>query len=298
MLAVKQPEIERKTTKRIFSPNEINQLAKNEIFVFGSNLEGRHAGGAARVAADKFGAEWGQGAGHCGQTYAIPTMHGGVEEIKPYVDDFIDYARKHPELIFQITRIGCGIAGFKDEEIAPLFRDSLNLPNVQLPSSFVEILLAPYNMHGEVMPPWKEDWIRELPQDIPLSETQYANLCKSFKPDWEFRYAPIKIGDWIYMGRSGFWVKKYKYVKQEDNLYHITESYTTDRGIGINILFDSFVRGYYRPKIFDREVLYNYQYTMSSYGLYVNSKPENCLCCGSERLNESSHNWECPICHT
>ncbi len=310
MLAVKHSKTEGLATKRKFSPKEISKLAKNEIFVFGSNLEGMHAGGAARIANNKFGAEWGQGVGHWGQTYAIPTMHGELEAIKPYVDEFISYAKNHPNLTFLVTRIGCGIAGFKDEEVAPLFKDSLDLPNVQLPSSFVEILLSPLNMHGEVTPPWAEEWIKELPQDIPLNDQQFASLCKSFSPDWEFRYAPIQVGDWIYMGRSGFWVKKYKYEKLEDDLYHVTESYTTEKAICINILFGSFVRGYYKPKIFDREFLCEYQHSMPAYGLYVEREPEKCLCCGNEKLkivpngksvehiSTLSHNWECPLCKT
>lgn len=123
--------------KRI-SPSRIVSLEENEIFVFGSNLAGMHGGGAARVAADLFGAVWGQGVGLQGQSYAIPTMQGGVETIKPYVDDFIAFAKEHQELKFLVTRIGCGIAGFKDEEIVPLFDEAKNLSNVWLPKSFWE----------------------------------------------------------------------------------------------------------------------------------------------------------------
>lgn len=126
--------------KRI-SPDFINTLKENEIFVFGSNLEGMHGGGAARIAYNKFGAIWGQGVGLQGQSYGIPTMHGGVKEIKPYVDEFINFAKSHPELKFLVTRIGCGIAGFKDEEIAPLFQDAFEIENIYLPKSFYDILV-------------------------------------------------------------------------------------------------------------------------------------------------------------
>ncbi len=125
---------------REYTPNFINQLKENEIFVFGSNLKGMHAGGAARVAFDKFGAVWGQGVGMQGQCYAIPTMQGGVETIQPYVDDFIAYARQHPEYKFLVTRIACGIAGFRVEEIAPLFKAAIDVENIILPQDFVEIL--------------------------------------------------------------------------------------------------------------------------------------------------------------
>ena len=124
---------------RKFTPNNITHLEENEIFVFGSNLAGLHGGGAARMAYDCFGAVWGQGVGLQGQTYAIPTMQGGVETISPYIDEFISFAKQHPELIFLVTRIGCGIAGFSDRDIAPLFFSAINLENVILPKSFVSI---------------------------------------------------------------------------------------------------------------------------------------------------------------
>ena len=123
---------------REFTPAWIKELKENEVFVFGSNLGGFHAGGAARVAVDKFGAVWGQGVGLQGQSYAIPTMHGGVDVIKPYVDEFIAFAREHRELKFLVTPIGCGIAGFTVEEIAPLFADAIDDENILLPEAFVK----------------------------------------------------------------------------------------------------------------------------------------------------------------
>lgn len=127
------------STQRI-TPNHITQLAANEVFVFGSNLQGHHYGGAARIANEKFGAIFGQGVGLQGQSYAIPTMHGGVDVIKPYVDEFIEFAKQHPELTFLVTRIGCGIAGFKDSEIAPLFRGAIGIENIALPQSFMDVI--------------------------------------------------------------------------------------------------------------------------------------------------------------
>lgn len=124
------------TTK--YTPEMITQLRPNEIFVFGSNLAGAHGGGAARIAYNKFGAIWGQGTGLQGQSYAIPTMHGGPDKIKPYVDEFIQFATAHPEYNFLVTKIGCGIAGFTPDEIAPLFSNAMKLENVILPKEFVE----------------------------------------------------------------------------------------------------------------------------------------------------------------
>ncbi len=128
--------------KTPYTPDNITSLAPHEVFVFGSNLAGAHAGGAARVAARKFGAVWGQGEGLQGQSYAIPTMQGGVETIKPYVDKFIDFAASHPELTFYVTRIGCGIAGFKESDIAPLFTHAAAIKNIVLPREFAEIIEA------------------------------------------------------------------------------------------------------------------------------------------------------------
>ena len=118
------------------TPDYITRLEPNEIFVFGSNLAGFHGGGAAHIAYEQFGAEWGVGVGRTGQCYAIPTMQGGVETIRPYVDEFIRYAEQHPELTFLVTRIGCGIAGFTDEQIAPLFAAVRDLQNVALPEGW------------------------------------------------------------------------------------------------------------------------------------------------------------------
>ena len=128
--------------KKIFTPDFIRELKPNEIFVFGSNLQGMHGGGAARLAYNRFGAVWGQGVGLQGQSYGIPTMHGGVEAIRPYVDEFIAFAKEHPEYLFYVTKIGCGIAGFQETEIAPLFKAAMTVDNVALPRSFCEIITA------------------------------------------------------------------------------------------------------------------------------------------------------------
>lgn len=127
------------TAKR-YTPERIDTLADDEIFVFGSNLAGCHGGGAARIARTRFGAIYGQGVGIQGNSYAIPTMHGGPDKIAPYVDDFIRYAKEHTDKTFMVTRIGCGIAGFKTEQIAPLFREALGVDNIILPRDFVRVL--------------------------------------------------------------------------------------------------------------------------------------------------------------
>ena len=119
--------------KKRTTPEFITELKPNEVFVFGSNLRGMHGGGAAYIAYRKFGAVMGQGVGLQGQSYAIPTMQGGVETIKPYVDEFIEFAKANRNLTFLVTRIGCGIAGFTDDEISPLFEKAHDVNNIVLP---------------------------------------------------------------------------------------------------------------------------------------------------------------------
>ena len=125
--------------KRI-TPRYITSLKDGEVFVFGSNKEGMHGGGAARIAYEEFGAEWGVGIGMTGRCYAIPTMDGSIDIIRRHVDDFTAYANAHPELTFLVTPIGCGIAGWKAVQIAPLFAGASSLDNVTLPQEFWDVL--------------------------------------------------------------------------------------------------------------------------------------------------------------
>lgn len=119
------------------APDKINALPKNGVFVFGSNAQGHHAGGAAHAAMMKFGAVWGKGDGLQGQSYAISTMEGLVNTARN-VERFVHFAAAHPELDFFVTAIGCGIAGYTPLQIAPLFHKALLLPNVYLPRIFWE----------------------------------------------------------------------------------------------------------------------------------------------------------------
>ncbi len=124
---------------RRVASDKISTLAPGEIFVFGSNMEGMHGGGAARYANKNFGAEWGVGEGLTGRTYALPTMEGKAS-MKQAVEHFTSCAKEHPELTFLVTAIGCGIAGYTPEEVAPLFKDAAQLENVYLPQLFWENL--------------------------------------------------------------------------------------------------------------------------------------------------------------
>jgi hypothetical protein len=115
-----------------------------KIFVFGSNELGIHKRGAAKDAVEKFGARVGQGFGPQGQSFAIPTKSDPftslpLEKILDYVDMFIWYALGHQELEFYVTRIGCGLAGYKDADIAPMFRFVQHTGNLELPEAWKEV---------------------------------------------------------------------------------------------------------------------------------------------------------------
>jgi len=129
-----------------FTPDYIDALLPNQIFVFGSNALGYHTGGASGTARKKFGAVWGQAEGLQGQSYAIPVDYGkNVRkdvDVKAAVDRFLIFAKKHAELFFFVTRVGCGIAGYHDDEMAQFFRDALEIKNICLPKSFVDALIG------------------------------------------------------------------------------------------------------------------------------------------------------------
>lgn len=120
---------------------EITKLKEGEIFVFGSNLAGRHGAGAAKTAVTKFGAIYGQGIGLQGQSYGIPTKSKNLkslplEEIEKYVNEFIDFAKNNKDKIFYVTRIGCGLAGYTDNQIKPMFIGKIP-NNVVLPTEWL-----------------------------------------------------------------------------------------------------------------------------------------------------------------
>lgn len=130
----------------IVTPENITELKPNAIFVFGSNLSGIHGKGAAKTAR-RWGACDGVGIGRSGQTYAIPTRGRwrasqggfnslGLEEIGEHVHDFLQYAKRHPELEFLVTKIGCGYAGFSPQEMSIVFAGEEIPENVALPKEF------------------------------------------------------------------------------------------------------------------------------------------------------------------
>lgn len=128
-----------------FTPEKISELAPNEIFIFGSNENGEHLGGAARIAYEKFGAKWGQSSGISGQSYGIPTLDRDMAQVEPeliyiHLVDLIEYVQKHPKNTFYLTKIGCGIAGWSADEIKDIFWEAMGenpLPeNLYIPKEF------------------------------------------------------------------------------------------------------------------------------------------------------------------
>jgi hypothetical protein len=134
---------------KIASSN-IFSLEDNQIFVFGSNLSGRHGLGAAKTAM-KWGAKYGQAEGLQGQTYGIPTVNKLItkklplHEIETYVNNFIEFAKDNPDKDFLVTQIGCGLAGYYPTEIAPFFKKAVGIKNIHLPIDFIQVLYDKFN---------------------------------------------------------------------------------------------------------------------------------------------------------
>ena len=115
-------------------------LPEEQIFVFGSNMDGYHNGGAAAFACEHYGAKIGVSEGLMEQSYALPSVTGHLYEFKNHIDNFISFAKKHPEREFVLTRVGCGSAFWSDKDIAPLFKKAVNLPNVYFPLEWQKVL--------------------------------------------------------------------------------------------------------------------------------------------------------------
>ena len=132
-----------------YTPELITSLEPNQIIIFGSNVSGIHGAGLAKYCKNNFGAVQGQALGITGQCYAIPTKDTRIrtlplQDIQYYVNIFIAYAYQHRELEFLVTKIGCGLAGYTIEDIAPMFKRVTT--NLILPEEFVK-----FNKKDEVI---------------------------------------------------------------------------------------------------------------------------------------------------
>jgi hypothetical protein len=212
-----------KTNNKHITPDRVERLSNCEIFVFGSNLEGKHIGGAARFAYEKFCAEWGVGDGPTGQCYAIPTMHGGLEDIRPYVEKFIVYAKAHPMNRFLLTRVGCGIAGFKDSDMAQLFKDALDVPNIAYPRQWLPYMTVDYTLGlkvpkgKEAAPPVVSDAVLKCLCEQYLYEIGAG--INNFLPSIKVRYvSENKKFAYAYFGNFFFFGDDF-YVWEQDDKY-------------------------------------------------------------------------------
>ncbi len=182
-----------------FTPEKIENLKPNEVFVFGSNLSGFHVGGAAKTAVKRFGAIYGQAEGLQGQSYAIPTALPTIDQMRQYITRFIKFAQKHPELTFLVTPIGTGTSGFTSYEIAPLFIDAFELDNVTLPESFVNVIMRQSRYAGFPLNSWDSN------RDF-LDKKEA--LIKSLLPKWsEVKKINIKtFFNTVQIANSGFYI--------------------------------------------------------------------------------------------
>lgn len=240
-----------KINRNRFTPDCVERLSKCEVFVFGSNLEGMHMGGAARVAYEKFGAEWGVGEGATGQCYAIPTMHGGLEDIRPYAKKFVAYAKAHPMNRFLLTRVGCGIAGFKDSDMAQLFEDVLDIPNIAYPRQWLPYMTIDYTL-GLKTPRGKE----AAPPVV--SDTILKRLCEqhlyeigagidNYLPNIKVRYvsenkkfAYVYFGDFFFFGDDFYvWEQDDKYLDyhNQDIVEEVFNDECEGRGYARRVIF-------------------------------------------------------------
>jgi len=117
----------------------MNSNPGNRVFVFGSNLAGRHGRGSAKEAFEKHGAKYGVGNGLCGHSYAIPTKDESLrvlslEHIEIYVKEFLEFAASNRDIKFDVVKIGCGLSGYSESEISPMFQGSSD--NVCLPKGW------------------------------------------------------------------------------------------------------------------------------------------------------------------
>lgn len=237
--------------KRI-TPNHIDTLSECEIFVFGSNLQGHHTGGAAKMAYERFGAEWGVGVGPTGQSYAIPTMQSNLKKIRPYVNQFIEYAKQHPLNRFLLTRVGCGTAGFKDSEMAQLFTEIQDLPNVTTPLQWLPTILVDVTL-GLRIPKSHETAPSVIDENVLMQLCKKHSYeigagIKSFLPEIKVRYVIDKdkfgfatFGDFFFDDYGNFfvWHTDDGWMAQHDQVaaHSFFDDECIGRGYAVNHIF-------------------------------------------------------------
>lgn len=257
------------------------RLSTCEIFVFESTLEGEHTEGNAKIAYERFGAEWGVGAGRRGQTYAIPTNFISVEEdFEPFVQDFIEYAKAHPYNRFILPRMECKGAVFYEEDIIPLFEECVDLPNVQMSHAWNMRIITLRTIDAMAGGYVKRD-IPESPKV--MDEEVLANLCQQYRyqigsgvnshvPRIRMRYVIdrnqfgyAKFGDFFIIDNQGYydlyvWMQDDKYAELHNQ--DIVDYYFGDechgRGYAVRMIFagvDTNIKDVNKQNVFTGDVI-------------------------------------------
>ncbi|MGN0037131.1 MAG: hypothetical protein ACI36X_07990 [Bacteroidaceae bacterium] len=257
------------------------RLSRCEIFVFESTLEGEHTEGNAKIAYERFGAEWGVGAGRRGQTYAIPTNFMSVEEdFEPFVQDFIEYVKAHPDNRFILPRMECKGAVFYEKDIIPLFEECFDLPNVQMSHAWDMRIITLRTIDAMAGGYVKRD-IPEPPKV--MDEEVLANLCLQYRyqigsgvtsrlPKIRIRYVIDRnqfgyasFGDFFMTGCQDYyelyvWMQDDKYAELHNQ--DVVEGYFGDechgRGYAVRMIFagvDTNIKDVNKQNIFTGDVI-------------------------------------------
>ncbi|RAJ24290.1 A1S_2505 family phage non-structural protein, partial [Pedobacter cryoconitis] len=226
------------------TPSNISKLKKNEVFVFGSNLNGHHIGGAAKLAKESFGAIENQGKGIQGKSYGIPTLNYAmakisIENLQNSVNEFGLYASENLKTTFFVTEIGCGIAGFKSEEVAPLFKNLVNIDNITLPQSFVDVIESIHSVSG--FKGFGENLIcRDF--QYKLGESYTTNRAKCCDTGFHFCLNPFDVWNY-YPPTNGNRFTKVEGGGQVDTENTDSKVATTKIKIGLELNLKSFIEG-------------------------------------------------------
>lgn len=257
------------------------RLSQCEIFVFESTLEGEHTEGNAKIAYERFGAEWGVGAGRTGQTYAIPTNFMCVEEdFEPFVQDFIEYVKSHPDNRFILPRMECKGAEFYEKDIIPLFEECFDLPNVQMSHAW-NMRIITLRTIDAMASGYVENNVPESPKV--MDEEVLSNLCLKYRyqigsgvnshvPKVRIRYVIdrnqfgyVSFGEFFMIESHGYydlyvWVQDDKYAELHNQ--NIVEEYFGDecygRGYAVKMIFagvDTNIKDVNKQNIFTGDVI-------------------------------------------
>lgn len=231
-----------KIRNNYLTPNPLTHLSKCEILVFGANIKGEHKDGAAKIAYEKFGAEWGVSNGPTGQCYAIPTIGLRLYEIEPYIKEFVKYAKAHKENRFLLTLMGCEQGAHNYKNLAPLFRDTTFLLNVTSPNKMWYIWMMPEAFDGCKTPDAElyeeapsvinEDILNELcikhRYEIGTHMTEYLPKIKIRYVLDNGKFGYKNFGDFFFWNDGGLYVWETDDKFAEDHNQDVVEDFFVD----------------------------------------------------------------------